>query len=125
MKKISVLNGKTITKIDGMEAGNDVVRFYCTDGSIYEMYHSQDCCENVMIEDVCGDVDDIIGSEIIVADDIIHKDENPEGVEVPEYQDSFTWTFYKFATIKGYVDLRWYGEGNGYYSERVDFVQVK
>ena len=120
-----VLKGKTLTKIEGMEAGNDVVKFYCTDGSVYEMYHPQDCCESVTIEDVCGDVDDLIGSEILVADEIIHEGENPEGVELPEHHDySFTWTFYKFATRKGYVDLRWYGESNGYYSESVDFRQI-
>ena len=123
--KFEELKGKTLTKIEGMEIGNDVVRFYCTDGTIYEMYHSQNCCECVEIEDVCGDVDDLIGSEILVAEEIIHEGENPEGVKVPEYQDSFTWTFYKLATRKGFVDLRWYGASNGYYSESVDFRYIK
>jgi len=49
---------------------------------------------------------------------------NPEGIS-KEYQDSFTWTFYKLSTNKGSITIRWYGESNGCYSEEVDFVQVK
>lgn len=38
---------------------------------------------------------------------------------------SGTWTFYTLATKRSSVTLRWYGESNGYYSEDVDFKQVR
>ena len=114
------LIGKVFTSI---EQTDDTMTFYCADGSQYKMFHYQDCCESVTIDDICGDLDDLIGSPILIAEES-RSDTNPEGVDIG-YQDSFTWTFYKLATIKGYVDIRWYGESNGYYSEEVSLVQVK
>lgn len=72
--------------------------------------------------DIVGDLNDLIGSPILLAEEVINEqDVNPDGVTVPEFQDSFTWTFYKLATVKGYVTIRWYGQSNGYYSESVSF----
>ena len=74
--------------------------------------------------DIDGDFDDLIGSPLLMAEEISHDNENPEEVNVPEDQESFTWTFYKLATIRGAVTIRWYGESNGYYSEAVTFEKM-
>ncbi len=114
------LIGKTLTSIQGIVGGESML-FTDKIGEVWEMAHYQDCCESVEIEDICGDIADLIGSPILKAEEST-SDENPEGVTV-EYQDSFTWTFYHLATAKGYVTIRWYGQSNGYYSESVDFIK--
>ena len=125
MDKITDLIGKTIIQIVGMEKNSECIDIYTSDGSVYKMYHEQDCCESVSVDDVCGDVDDLVGVPLLVAEERTSND-NPENVseEIIRYQESFTWTFYHFATSKGYLDLRWYGESNGYYSESVDFAKI-
>lgn len=112
--EISELVGKTVVSIDKKD---DELIFICGTGEKYKMYHSQDCCESVTIEDICGDLDDLIGTPILKAEEVTNYE--------PTNSGSCTWTFYKIATNKGYVDIRWYGESNGHYSESVDFVQVK
>ena len=112
---ISELIGLTLTKI---EKDLDEILFHVDNGKTFKLYHSQDCCESVTVDDIAGDLDDLIGSPILRAEERT-SDENPEGVE-PEYQGSFTWTFYELATNKGSVTIRWYGESNGLYSESVD-----
>lgn len=76
--------------------------------------------------DIAGDFQDLLGSPVLLAEEVISDNETPEGVK-PQDQadDSFTWTFYKLSTIKGSVTIRWYGESNGYYSESVDFEKIK
>jgi hypothetical protein len=120
MAELKDLIGKTLTKVE--QVGEDEIVFLTNEGKRYKLYHSQDCCESVTVEDIVGDLSDLVGEPILIAEEAIST-ENPAGV-TKEYQDSFTWTFYKFATRKGYVDIRWYGESNGYYSERVDFEKA-
>ena len=115
--KFEELKGKTIVKIEGMEKDSVCVEFFCSYGTKYVMDHEQDCCEEVYVEDVCGDVEDLLNSPILLAEEV----KNADGPALNEYEESWTWTFYKIATIKGTVTLRWYGASNGYYSEEVDF----
>lgn len=120
-RDVSDMLGKTIVNVTLPTESDcqDMILFECSDGSAYLMYHEQDCCESVEIEDVVGDFDILIGKPLTVAD------VTTEDGEKDEWGDTSTWTFYHFATIKGYVDIRWYGESNGYYSEEVDFVKLK
>lgn len=117
------LGGKIITKIEG-GIGDSRMSFTTKDGEIYSLYHEQDCCESVDINDICGDINDLLNEPILLAEEVSHHNENPESVKKSEWQDSFTWTFYKLSTNKGSVTIRWYGESNGYYSESVDFQKV-
>ena len=109
---ISELKGKTIANVKGLSVESDVVTLTCTDGTAYQMYHDRDCCENVSVEDVCGDVDDLL-STVVSARCETSGDSNYE-----------RWTFYIIQTLKGAVTIRWYGESNGYYSVAVDVQQI-
>lgn len=108
---IGDLVGKTFIKI---EHDSDTFNFIAANHSSYGLYHSQDCCESVVLEDVSGDVEDLVGTPILEAYESSNTDLGQCG-------DSATWTFYRFVTNKGSVVLRWCGQSNGYYSERVDF----
>lgn len=116
---IESLIGKTICQITN---NGDEIVFTCTDGEQFKMYHSQDCCESVGVDDIVGDIGDILNSPILRASED-SSGENP--VDKADYEaESFTWTFYNIATIKGQITIRWYGSSNGYYSEGVDFVKL-
>jgi hypothetical protein len=118
MAKFEDLIGKTLTKVE--QIGYDEIHFTDSDGKQYKMYHSQDCCESVTIDDIEGDLQSLVGNPILVAEEASNSDSRDPKQEY----DSFTWTFYKLATIKGHVDIRWFGSSNGYYSESVDFCEV-
>lgn len=115
--EISALLGQTLTVITG-HVGDREVFFETTNGDRYEMVHEQDCCEDVYLEDINGELSDLVGSPLIQAEE---SSENPTEGNF----ESATWTFYKLATINGYVTLRWFGQSNGYYSESVSIMKLK
>lgn len=109
--------GVTMTSV--AIVSRDRLLFEAGDGRKWDMTHEQDCCESCDIDDVVGDLADLVGSPIIMADESTNH-ENPKR----ERQESFTWTFYKLATAKGYVTIRWYGSSNGHYGESASFRQL-
>ena len=121
--QLNTLIGLTLCKITGMEESSAVVNFRTTDGRLFKMWHTQDCCEQVEIVDVEGDPDDLIGAPIVVAEEVSSDDYQGFGSLPKPIESSGTWTFYRFATRKGWVVLRWLGQSNGYYSESVSFVE--
>jgi len=139
--EFSELNGKILSKIENID--NEELIFHLETGEKYKLYHSQDCCESVSIEDINGDLEDLIGTPILLAEEVNSEEfqknfeesfKLEEGKEDRDWNyvnekgetkpESCTWTFYKLATKNGYVDIRWYGESNGYYSEGVDFKKA-
>lgn len=116
---IEILKNKILDKVI-VNDEYEIITFECNDGTTYTMQHYQDCCESVCIEDINGDLDNLIGEPILIASERTSND-HLFGRDVGS--ESHTWTFYTLATIKGYVDIRWYGESNGYYSEGVDIVE--
>jgi hypothetical protein len=120
------LLGKTLTsaKHDLSNYDQDTIRFVDTDGYEYVMNHSQDCCESVTIEDICGNLEDLVGSPIVQAEEVVSGDWPEDVSKENRYDgDSYTWTFYRIATNKGSVVIRWFGTSNGYYSESVSFYR--
>lgn len=101
--------GETIEKID--IKGDDEIDFYFKSQNLkVTMCHLQECCESVIIKDICGDINDLLDYPILKAEERI----NEEGSE--------KWTFYCFATHKGQVDIQWYGESD-FYSVSVDILK--
>ena len=112
---VSILIGKTLTEVT--RCGSEIT-FKTEDGKSYMMHHQQDCCESVYLEDLCGDLEDLVGTPILRSEEVDNK------FKYTDYSVQ-EWTFYKISTIKGDVTLCWHGESNGYYSIAVNFDELE
>ncbi len=121
-RTLSSMLGVTMARVD---VGAEEVLFTSEDGRTWRFYHAQNCCESVVVEDVCGDVSDLCGEPLVLAEETVSDPNRFKGTPPTEelFLDSSTWTFYRFATAKGYVTVRWHGSSNGFYSESVDIEE--
>lgn len=107
--------GKVLVSV--VKNSDDSITFTTSEGDKYKLAHHQDCCEHVYIESVVGDLQDLVGNPITMAERVTRSDDSVS-------HESATWTFLKFATIKGYVDIRFHGSSNGYYSESANMYKL-
>jgi len=102
--ELQELVGETFTQVD---QDRETLTLTRADGTGFRFHHLQECCESVYLEDVVGDLGDLLGTPVVKAE------------ETSNQEDDADWTFYHLATARGTVTLRWCGESS-YYSTRVD-----
>lgn len=113
MSNMNEFVGEVPVSITGCESGSDNICFTMKSGKVIRMFHYQECCESVSVEEVIGcEPQDLIGHEILSAS----EDSNGE---TSEYGDEQQWTFYTLRSHGGTMTIRWYGTSNGFYSTSV------
>lgn len=111
------LKGKIIKKIS-ISKDKNIIKFLTDEDIEYQMYHDQICCEDVYLDDVDNDINLLLNSPILIAEETTNY--TPSTIS----HDSFTWSFYRLGTINGVCVFRWYGTSNGCYSEEVDLYEI-
>jgi len=118
---VSDLLGQTLAGVESIFDAMLILE--TTTGRAYKLWHAQDYEEMVTIESIVGDLDDLVGAPLLLANESSNSTGGLQDLQTPR-SNLRTWTFYLFATIKGSVDIRWFGESNGYYSTSVDFAEI-
>lgn len=117
----SSLVGLVVREIDVDDCG-DSLRITTECGRAFMFYHDQDCCEDVRIWDIKGNLNLLKGKRLESVESEI-LDDIPDDVDYKPY-DSYTWTEITFRVTDATVISRWIGESNGYYSEAVDLSEL-
>lgn len=123
IKTIQEMIGQRMIEVIGDKGARDLT-FIGENGKKFAFFDGRDCCAQVVIEDIVGDLFDLLNYPILVAEEVSNyskEEEKENNFPDTSYEDSYTWTFYRFATHKGTVTIRWLGTSNGYYAECVEF----
>lgn len=128
VKEFSELIGKTIINITKL-FDDSLLIIICSDGEVFELQHFPTCCEGSYLQDICGDLEDILVSPIVLAEESTKEVTEEEISTQVDTERSigpcYNWTFYKLATIKGSVTLRFLGDNNGCYSTKVELKRIR
>lgn len=112
----SILIGKTLIDI---QESSDSLWFKDAENNEYSLLQLHPDGASVTLDDIVGDLDDLLNTPILFAEEVSGDTGKSEDYE------SYTYTFYKLATVKGWVDIKFFGTSSGYYSEKADFIKYR
>ena len=64
---LKTLIGKTLTKVEN--ENDEKIIFTVNNKEKYALLHLQNCCESVLVDDICGDLQDLVGNPILQAEE--------------------------------------------------------
>lgn len=114
--KIENLQGLRVSEIDDL---GDSVLITTECGRQFLITHNQQCCENVFQESVDGKWESLIGKVIVHVSQSESPGDDDDGLLLSQ-----TNTTIILAVDDSTVISRWVGTSNGYYSERVDILEL-
>jgi len=63
-------------------------------GEKYRMEHEWDAAGDAVVEDIVGDIQDLIGTPHLMVEEVSFNNKTPKGVKYQGIEDnSYTWTF--------------------------------
>ncbi|MDR6216149.1 hypothetical protein [Paracidovorax wautersii] len=114
---LGLLLGKTLVKVEG-DVYSELLHMLGEDGTAYVLGNAQTRDDGyewglVQIEDIAGDLNDLVGSPITQAEEV--SDLSKRGI--------CGWTFYRLSTAKGQVVIRFCdNDYDTFYARWVDFM---
>lgn len=114
------LRGKALESVVGLYKGSDCVEFECTDGSIFYM-KPPFTTSSVRIEDIGGEITDIVGIEILIAE---VKSFPGSVIDYRSNSILYTRIVYVMITTEGILHIHWYAVSNDHHIKKVGFYEV-
>jgi len=116
---ISEIVGKTIESVSRTgEEFSEEVRFETQCGRRFVIRHNQDCCEEVRIQSVEGDLQSLVGKRTNRASSEFDN-ELPEGIEKGDLE-SYTRSIFCINDVV----ITFFGFSNGYYDESATMQEI-
>jgi len=117
-QRFASLLGRTLVEIRGAFEGSEEVVLMTADKKAYRLHGDSGYVLDTRLEDIAGNVADLVGTPLLMAQ-VVSSQAAPSDLKSYGEWESSTWTYYKLATVKGYVTLRWWANSDGNYCEEV------